>query len=82
MILYAKIIDNKVEKYPYSLQDLKYDYPNTSFPAEMPIERLNEYNMYEVLSTPQPSITDSQVLIETNPIFNGANWVQTWLIKD
>ncbi len=82
MTLYAKIINNKVEKYPYSFIDLKCEYPNTSFPEEMIEERCHDYNMYEVLPTPQPYITKSQILGETTPTFDGTNWVQTWIISD
>ena len=82
MTVYAKIIGNKVEKYPYSFMDLRCDYPNTSFPEEMIIERYNEFNVYEVLPTLQPSITDTQILWEGTPEFDGKNWIQIWRISE
>jgi hypothetical protein len=81
MTVYAKINDNKVEKYPYSFMDLRCNYPNTSFPEEMTMELYNEFNVYEVLPTPQPSISDNQILGEGTPEFDGKNWIQTWRIS-
>jgi hypothetical protein len=79
--MYLKLKNKIIEKYPYSVYDLKADNPNTSFPLEMPNERLLEWDMHPVLSTEPPIISEGQELVEGTPTFNGVNWIQTWEIK-
>ena len=79
--MYVKLKDGIVDKYPYHVYDLMADNRNTSFPAEMPNERLAEWGMYEVVETMPPPISDNEELVELTPIFDGKNWVQTWSIK-
>lgn len=45
---YALIKNGKVEKYPYSIVDLKQDNPNTSFPQFIPTWMLRELGIVEV----------------------------------
>ena len=41
--MYAKIKDGSVEKYPYSITDLKQDNPNVSFPKVLDSTVLNSF---------------------------------------
>ena len=79
--MYLKLKNGLIEKYPYTVGDLRTDNINTSFPTEMPDERLLEWGMHPVLSTEPPIISEGQELVEGIPTFNGVNWIQTWEIK-
>ena len=93
----ALIQNNEVVEYPYSFLQLKRSYPNTSFPKipssldglskekKDDIEfLLNEYDVYLVQTTPQPSYDrQTQRIVEGDPILNeNGEWVEQWNIED
>lgn len=80
--MYIKIKNNQIEKYPYSISNLRTDNPTTSFPINIPDERLAEWGVFLVQPTEQPSYTYKQNLVEVTPIFDGSNWVQQWYVVD
>lgn len=68
-------------KFPYSLENLYNDNPQTSFPSEMSAEELNEWGVFSV-EDQSPPIYDKQTeAIELSPpsLVNGA-WVRAWLV--
>ena len=79
--MYIKINNGKVEKYPYSIDELKLDYTNTSFPSDMSEELLNEYNVYAVELTTPPVVTNSEIIVEGEPVKINGVWKQTWEVK-
>jgi hypothetical protein len=80
--MYIKIKDNKIEKYPYSINQLKQDNKDTSFPAEMSDERLAEWDVFLVVTTNAPSITYKQNLLEGTPVNEDGVWKQVWIVTD
>jgi|APGre2960657404_1045060.scaffolds.fasta_scaffold06790_4 hypothetical protein len=80
--MYIKIKDNLVEKYPYSISELKSDNPQTSFPETISDETLAEFNVYKVTQIEKPVITYKQNLIEGTPVNENGAWKQTWAITD
>jgi len=80
--MYIKIKDNEIEKYPYSVEQLKRDNPNTSFPANITDLTLNAYDVYRVYSTPQPQIDYTKNLTETSPSLVDGEWTQVWSVTD
>lgn len=76
--MYIKVKNGVIDKYPYSINELMADNKNTSFPTEMPNERLAEWDVYPVISTTQPDITEDKELAEDAPMFNGEKWLQVW----
>ena len=76
--MYIKVKNGVINKYPYSINELMADNKNTSFPTEMPNERLAEWDVYPVISTTQPDITEGKELAEDTPMFNGEKWLQVW----
>lgn len=79
--MYAKIINGVVEKYPYSIGELRKDNPNTSFPKNIPANVLAEFNVFPVESVAQPS-TDYTKNVQEGPIANDNGWKQTWVVVD
>ena len=47
-MLFAKIIDNVVKKFPYTLENLQQDNKNVSFSSNIfeDLDTLKEYNVY------------------------------------
>jgi len=80
--MYIKIKDNQIEKYPYSINQLKQDNKDTSFPAEMSNERLAEWNVYPVSVVPYPQATYKQNVKEGTPELIDGVWKQVWNVTD
>lgn len=77
--MYLRIINNNIE-YPYSLQKLRKDYPNISFPSEMTESLMNEWDIYEVRQTPKPNDYTKNISEETPILIEGVyyqNWIQS-----
>ena len=81
--MYAKIVDDAVAAYPYTVSDLKSDNPSTSFPATMTDALLQSYKMYPVTESDLP---DHDGLIsyaeEATPTLVDGAWTQTWQVRD
>lgn len=79
--MYAKIVNNIVEAFPYDFSRLKEDHPNVSFPSNVsviPEATINSYNVYSVTQQPDPSFDNlTQKLVQGVPVLNGSNWVVT-----
>ena len=79
-MLYAKINNSKVEKYPYSFMDLRLENKNVSFSDNMSEEELNGWGVYSVeLVDPPVEDFDSKVS-EGEPQFIDGSWKQNWVI--
>jgi hypothetical protein len=79
--MYALVINGVIEKYPYSIGELRKDNPQTSFPENLSNERLAEWSVYTVAPTPQPEIDYTKNLSEGTPV-NQNGWKQVWVISN
>jgi len=82
--MYAKIKDGSVEKYPYSITDLKKDNPNVSFPKVLNTSTLNSFGTYEVVTDSKPtynSVTQTINKKSTPELVSGV-WTLKWETKD
>jgi hypothetical protein len=52
--MYVKIKNNVVEKYPYSIDLLKRDHPQTSFPQNLTQDILAGYGVFKVVEEDRP----------------------------
>ena len=81
--MYLKLNNGVIEKYPYSIGELRRDNPQTSFPATPTDELLAGWDVYPVVPTPQPSYDPLiQTIQEVNPVKKDGVWVQTWEVQD
>jgi hypothetical protein len=71
-----------IEKYPYSIGELRRDNPNTSFPRNPDDAMLAGWNVFPVYprATPQPDHTKN--VTEGTPALQDGKWVQVWNITD
>ena len=77
--MFAKLTNDNIGQYPYTVGDLRRDNPNTSFPRQIPDETLAEYGVVKVKPADQPSF-DSIVERpkELLPVLIEGEWVQQW----
>jgi hypothetical protein len=80
--MYIKLKNGNIDKYPYSINQLKQDNKDTSFPAEMSNERLAEWNVYPVSVVPYPQETYKQNVKEGTPELIDGVWKQIWTITE
>ena len=82
--MYAKIKDGSVEKYPYSITDLKQDNPNVSFPRVLDSTVLNSFGTYEVVTDSKPTYNSVTQTInrKSTPELVSGTWTLKWEIKD
>lgn len=81
-MLFAKIINNAVKKFPYMLEDLQQDNKNVSFSSNIfeDIETLKEYNVYPLIQV-DPPVVSNPVLYTTmltDPENIDGQWYQKW----
>ena len=75
-MMYLRII-NGIITYPYSIQQLKIDEYNTSFPKELTTQILEEWGVFEVNRTPKP--TDyTKTITEGTPQLVDGSYIQIW----
>lgn len=63
---YVKVLNGSVEKYPYTIKELRLEYPNVSFPKEIPSEVLASYGVFEVSVDDDPTYNNVLQKIETD----------------
>jgi hypothetical protein len=80
--MFAKIINDVVEKYPYSIGELRKDNPNVSFPRNPSPETLAAFNTFEVVRKPQPEVDHTQNVGEGVPQKINGVWTQVWNVSD
>jgi hypothetical protein len=74
-MLYLKAINDQVEKYPYSLGQLRKDNSNTSFPKQPSLASLAEFDVYPVTEV-TPILTDSEKLVKVwVPTLISGEWI-------
>jgi hypothetical protein len=84
MIMYALLnSEGQIQTYPYSVSQLRADNPGTSFPVDIPEERLADWNVVPVQVTTQPEYNHiTQDLIEQTPENVDGVWTQVWSVVD
>lgn len=80
--MYAKVENQQIVKYPYTLADLQKDHPNTSFASDMAEQHLLEFGMIPVKATEQPAVDHTKNIVETNPVYIEGEWHQSWTVED
>lgn len=67
--------------YPYAPEQLRADYPQTSFPRNLSPALLTDYGIYPVQATVPPSYDPLAATLEEGPPRRGeSGWVQTWAV--
>lgn len=77
------LVKNSSIEYPYGLQRLLIDNPQTSFPGIKDAAILREYGVYLVQQTTKPEVDPkSQKVVEVTPVQVGGEWRQAWEVQE
>ena len=80
--MYLKVSGSTIT-YPYSVQNLKNENPNTSFPTIIADSLLESFNIYTVETKNSGyDSDDSKDVTEVTPTLSGSVYVQTYTISD
>lgn len=74
--MFIKTKDGQLDRYPYTVGDLRRDNPNTSFPKQIPTEMLARYNVYPVTRLPAPQFDSlvQSVVMHSTPAEDVGQW--------
>ena len=80
--MYLKVSGSTII-YPYSVQNLKNENPNTSFPTIISDSLLESFNIYQVeVRNSGYESDDSKDVTEITPTLSGSVYIQTYSVTD
>lgn len=80
--MYVLLKNEVVSKYPYSIEELKKDNPQTSFPSQITNELLAEWNVFPVVLAEYPQVDYTKNVIEETPNLVNGMWYQDYTVAD
>jgi hypothetical protein len=75
--MYAKLNNGQVERYPYTIGQLRKDHHNVSFPKAMTDDVLAQFSMARVTPTERPA-EDHTKNFTVTVVQSGGKWVEKW----
>lgn len=79
--MYAKILNDVVTKFPYSIGALHTEYSDTSFPAVLTAETLAAFGVYKIVETSLPAIDNkTHSPVQSIQKVDGV-WTQVWELQ-
>jgi hypothetical protein len=77
--MYVKTNNGSIEKFPYSIDDLRKDNPNTSFPHALSKELLEFYGVFFVAEQAPPETDKLSYCVKRHlPELIDGQWVMAW----
>jgi hypothetical protein len=80
--MYVLAPNQQVKTYPYSVNQLRKDNPQVSFPASPSAEMLASYDVFFVVSASPVYDEATQVATENGCVFTGSQWQTAWTVRD
>ena len=82
--MYVLAPNQIIKKFPYSINDLKKNNPDTSFPRNPSLEMLASWNVFPVVSTGVQYDPATQVATKEGCEFNTTlnRWETSWTVRD
>ena len=79
---YLRLIDQVID-YPFELNSLKTIYPNKSFPENLMLLNLSDYDVFQVNEVEKPSNENfTKIVTESTPILTDGQYYQVWVVED
>jgi hypothetical protein len=74
--MFVKANSGQIERYPYTVGDLRHDNPNTSFPKHVPADMLSGYGVYPVAraAVPQFDSLVQSLVAHAAPTEDAGQW--------
>ena len=80
--MHALVVNGTVEKYPYSIGQLRKDNPQTSFPKNPSDDLLASFGVCPVARTEHPDYSPiTHDLREGSPELVNGVWTQVWIVE-
>ena len=80
--MHVLVSNGNVEKYPYTIGNLRKDNPNTSFPKNPSDELLESFGMFRVAKVDRPEYDHTKNIAEGTPVQVNGVWTQVWNVTD
>lgn len=80
-MLLAKVASGAIVAYPYTLANLRRDFPAVSFPEMPRAADLSVFGVVPVTMTGRPAEQPGAVVVETDPARVGGEWQQAWTVR-
>lgn len=62
--------------------EFRAQHPNTSFPAILSVEILDDFGADPVLNAPQPTAGEFEIVVQDGAVQDSlGNWVQNWVVR-
>jgi hypothetical protein len=79
--VYIKLTNNIPET--YTVDRLRRDNPQVSFPQAIPDDTLAEYDVFPLKPVPVPTYdANTQRVDAASPIYDARGWVQAWVVSE
>lgn len=81
-MIYAKIENGEVTRFPYSIEELRKENPNVSFPRKLNDDDLEAFGVVEVKLLTRPPVNNlTQLITRKNPELVNGEWVVGWTVE-
>jgi len=80
--MHVLVSNGAVEKYPYTIGNLRRDNPNISFPKKPSDELLKNFDMFRVAKVERPAYAHTKSITEGSPVLSNGVWTQVWNVTD
>ena len=79
--MYAKVTGSTVDKFPYTIRDLKSDNPNVSFTTATTLDDVAAYGVVQVTRNADPAYDPAtEKLVEGTPVESAGSWSVTRVV--
>lgn len=79
--MYAKVSGTTVERFPYTLKDLKADNPGVSFSSATTLDDVAQYGVVQVTQNADPAYDPATQRLEQGvPVESGGSWSVTRVV--
>lgn len=80
--MFVKATNEQIDQYPYTVDDLRRDNPNVSFPKKVPEQMMGKFGMFVVHMSEAPSINSRVQTLSSDVQFIDGKWKQVWSVSN
>jgi hypothetical protein len=80
--MFVKVTDGQLTKYPYTLNELRRENPQISFPPQIPDETLASFDVYPVETVSAPDLDSKTHRHTSTAELVDGKWIQVWQVVE